>query len=151
MPNKKKNRKIAMPPIMEGYKPFGIPLREIESVNLLFEEFEAIRLADYENLTQEEAAEKMRISRPTFTRLYEKARKNIAKAFVEGKVILIHGGTYVTDDYWYRCYNCQEIMISMKPSKKCRTCDSNDITQINNQLENAAKGSFVAIKAKKHE
>lgn len=133
MPNHKKNRRIAMPPLMEGYKPYGIPLREIESVNLLFEEFEAIRLADYENLTQEEAAEKMRISRPTFTRLYEKARRNIAKAFVEGKVIFIHGGTYVTDDFWYRCYKCHETMISMKPAKNCRTCDSDDIIQLNNQ------------------
>ena len=59
---------------MEGYKPFGIPRRELDSVTLLFEEYEAIKLADYENLTQEEAALKMNISRPTFTRLYDKAR-----------------------------------------------------------------------------
>ena len=128
-----------MPPLMEGYKPFGIPLREIESVNLLFEEFEAIRLADYENLTQEEAAEKMKISRPTFTRLYEKARKNIAKAFVEGEAILIHGGAYITDDFWYRCYNCHETMISMKPTKNCRTCDSDDIIQLNNNPGSAGQ------------
>ena len=44
-----------MPPPMEGFKPFGVPMRELESVVLLFEEFEAIRLADYEKLTQEEA------------------------------------------------------------------------------------------------
>ena len=44
---------------MEGFKPFGIPMRELGSVDLLFEEFEALRLADYENLTQEEAAVKM--------------------------------------------------------------------------------------------
>jgi predicted DNA-binding protein (UPF0251 family) len=78
---------------MEGFKPFGIPMRELGSVVMLFEEFEAIRLADYENLTQEEAAEKMNISRPTFTRLYDKARKTIAKAFVEGKAIIIQGET----------------------------------------------------------
>ena len=77
MPNRKRYRRIAIPPTMEGYKPFGIPMRELESVILLFEEFEAIRLADYENLTQEEAAKKMNISRPTFTRLYDKARKSI--------------------------------------------------------------------------
>lgn len=131
MPNRKRNRRITMPPAMEGYKPFGIPMRELESVFLLFEEFEAIRLADYENLTQEEAAEKMDISRPTFTRLYNKARKTIAKAFVEGKAIIIKGGNFITDDYWYKCKNCNETMVTMKPVDHCRKCDSDDITQLN--------------------
>ena len=66
-----------MPPPMEGFKPFGIPMRELEPVVLLYEEYESIRLADYENLTQEEAAIKMGISRPTFIRLYEKAQRFI--------------------------------------------------------------------------
>jgi len=77
---------------MERYKPFGIPMREPEAVDLLYEEYKALRLADYENLTQEEAAKKMNISRATFTQLYDKARKSIAKAFVEGKAIIIQGG-----------------------------------------------------------
>lgn len=120
-----------MPPVMEGFKPFGIPMRELESVDLLFEEYEALRLMDYENLTQEEAAEKMNISRPTFTRLYDKARKSIAKAFVEGKAIIIQGGTYVADDYWYRCGNCYETMISVKPAKTCKNCESENIVSLN--------------------
>ena len=122
-----------MPPPMEGFKPFGIPMRNLDSVVLLYEEYEAIRLADYENLTQEEAAQKMNISRPTFTRLYDKARKSIAKAFVEGKAIIIKGGTYITDDYWYRCHSCHETMISMKPAKSCRKCESDDISQLNDK------------------
>lgn len=135
MPNRKRYRKITMPPPMEGFKPFGIPMRELEPVILLYEEFEAIRLADYEDLTQEQAAEKMNISRPTFTRLYEKARKTIAKAFVEGKAIIISGGNYVTDDYWYKCQSCNETMVSMKPARHCRTCDSEEIQQINKEPE----------------
>ncbi len=121
---------------MEGFKPFGIPMRELESVDLLYEEYEALRLADYENLTQEEAAKKMDISRPTFTRLYEKARKSIAKAFVEGKAIIIRGGTYVSEDYWYRCDNCHETIVTLKPAKNCRKCDSDNIIQLNKQPEN---------------
>jgi predicted DNA-binding protein (UPF0251 family) len=116
---------------MEGYKPFGIPMRELEAVDLLYEEYEALRLADYENLTQEEAAKKMNISRPTFTRLYDKARKSIAKAFVEGKAIIIRGGTYITDDYWYRCDDCHETMVTIKPAEQCRKCDSDSITRLN--------------------
>lgn len=123
-------------PPMEGYKPFGIPMRELESVTLLYEEFEAIRLTDYENLSQEEAAERMNVSRPTFTRIYDKARKCIAKAFIEGKAIIIQGGTYVTKDYWYKCGDCHETMNTLKPIKQCRKCDSDKITRLNNEYEN---------------
>jgi predicted DNA-binding protein (UPF0251 family) len=124
-----------MLPPMEGYKPFGIPMRDLQSVTLLYEEFEAIRLADYENLNQEEAAERMNISRPTFTRLYDKARKSIAKAFIEGKAILIQGGTYFTEDYWYKCQDCHETMTTLKPIKQCRNCDSEKITKIKTESD----------------
>jgi len=120
-----------MPPRMEGFKPFGIPMRQLESVVLLYEEFEAIRLADYENLTQEEAAKRMNISRPTFTRLYDKARKSVANAFVEGKAIIISGGTFTTEDYWYKCRNCNETMVTLKPEKHCKNCDSDDLQALN--------------------
>ena len=123
-----------MPPSMEGYKPFGIPMRELESVDLLFEEYEALRLADYEDLTQEEAAKQMNISRPTFTRLYDKARKNIARAFVEGKAIIIRGGTFITDKYWYKCGDCNKMSVSEKPLVNCTDCNSENITQVNNRI-----------------
>ncbi|MGC9342419.1 MAG: DUF134 domain-containing protein [Bacteroidales bacterium] len=136
MPNRKRRRKISAPPPMEGYKPVGVPMRELESVVLLYEEFEALRLADYENLTQEEAAKKMDISRPTFTRLYDKARKSIAKAFVEGKAIEVQGGTYYTEDYWYRCMSCNETMITLKPTEHCRSCDSDKLEWLNQNPQN---------------
>ncbi|MDP4271752.1 MAG: DUF134 domain-containing protein, partial [Bacteroidota bacterium] len=63
-------RKITAPPSMEGFKPFGIPMSTLEPVILLFEEYEAIRLCDYDGLTQDQAAERMTVSRPTFTRIY---------------------------------------------------------------------------------
>ncbi len=137
MPNKKRQRKVSIPPPMEGFRPFGVPTKELDPVVLLIEEYEAIRLTDYENLTQEEAAEKMNISRPTFTRLYDKARKNIAKAMVEGKAILIQGGSFVTDDYWYKCRDCNEVMIAMKPIERCRKCDSENISQLNSPEQDA--------------
>lgn len=120
-----------MPPPMDGYKPFGIPIRQLESVTLLFEEFEAIRLVDYEDLSQEEAAVKMDISRPTFTRLINQARKKVAKAFVESRAILMEGGNYVIEDFWYKCQKCNETMTTLKQAKQCRNCDSEDIVQLN--------------------
>jgi len=131
MPNRKRYRKIMMPPLMEGFKPFGIPVRKIEKVILLFEEYEAIRLCDYENLTQEEAAERMHISRPTFNRLYNHARYTIAKALIEGRMILIQGGTFMTDNYWFRCYNCNETMMTLKPIALCRKCNSENLCLLN--------------------
>jgi len=92
MPRPKRKRKIFSMPLAKGFKPFGTPFSDAEIVILLLEEYEAVKLADYMNLTQEEAAKKMNISRPTFTRIYEKARKTIAEAFVEGKIIAIKGG-----------------------------------------------------------
>jgi len=100
MPRPKRKRKIFSLPQAEGFKPFGEAINEAEAVELLFEEYEAIKLADYHNLTQEEAAKKMNVSRPTFTRIYEKARKTIALAFVEGKIIVIKGGDiHIDNDY----------------------------------------------------
>jgi predicted DNA-binding protein (UPF0251 family) len=118
---------------MEGFKPFGIPMRQLESITLLYEEYEAIRLADYEDLNQVDAAQKMNISRPTFTRLYDKARKKISKAFVEGKAIIIKGGTYETENYWYKCDDCKETISAMKPISHCRNCDSDHLTPMDNK------------------
>jgi predicted DNA-binding protein (UPF0251 family) len=121
---------IGKPPALEGYKPFGVPMRNLESVVLSVEEYEALRLADYEDLTHEEAARRMDISRPTFTRLYDKARKNIARAFAEGKAIIIRGGTFKSGNYWYRCNSCHETIVSAKPEENCDRCSSGDIVRI---------------------
>jgi predicted DNA-binding protein (UPF0251 family) len=130
-----------MPPPMEGYKPFGVPMRELESVVMSIEEYEALRLADYENLTHEEAAVRMKISRPTFTRLYDKARKNVAKAFVEGKAIIIRGGTFIAGEYWYRCNDCHETIVSTKPEENCDKCNSPNIAKISGKDDNAIDDS----------
>ena len=63
-----------------------------EPVVLLYEEYEALRLADYDALKHDEAAVKMKVSRPTFARIYENVRKKIAKAFVESRPIKFDAG-----------------------------------------------------------
>ena len=79
---------------MKGFKPYGMPMCKIDPVILKFEEYESIRLVNYDKLPQDQAAEQMNVSRPTFTRIYNKALKQIAKSFVEGKAIEIEGGNY---------------------------------------------------------
>lgn len=92
MSRPKQCRRIKFLPQMSGFKPFGIPRSVTEEVTLQYDEYEAIRLLDYEGLLQEEAAEQMNISRPTLTRIYAKARRTVAEAFVEGKSLVIEGG-----------------------------------------------------------
>jgi predicted DNA-binding protein (UPF0251 family) len=76
------------------FKPAGIPLRELEEVCLSVEELEAIRLKDIEDLEQEQCAEKMNISRTTFARILDTARKKMAEALINGKAIRIEGGHF---------------------------------------------------------
>ncbi|MBE0648219.1 MAG: DUF134 domain-containing protein [Bacteroidales bacterium] len=97
MSRPKCKRLIAQPPVMEGFRPFGIPSKGLRKVILLMEEFEAFRLVDHLGLTHAEAAIEMGISRPTLTRVYEKARQTIAEAFALGKAIIIEGGDYTME------------------------------------------------------
>ncbi len=71
------------------FKPCGIRRIELESVELLEDEMEALRLSDFEGLYQQECADKMGISRTTFSRIVEKAHKKIADALLNAKAIEI--------------------------------------------------------------
>lgn len=94
MPRPRLCRRVKFLPETTYFKPAGIPLRKLEEVVLTVDEFEAIRLKDLEGLEQEKAAERMRISQPTFFRLLDSARRKIADAIVKGKAIKIEGGSY---------------------------------------------------------
>jgi predicted DNA-binding protein (UPF0251 family)/predicted Fe-Mo cluster-binding NifX family protein len=65
-----------------------------EPVVMSLDEFETIRLLDREGLTQEQCAERMGVARTTVTAIYESARRKIAEALVDGKRLLIRGGSY---------------------------------------------------------
>ena len=85
-------RKIGGLPAIVLFKPAGVPARLLEHVILELDEVEALRLADGMGLYQEEAAERMNISRPTFSRIIERARKKVADALLHGKALRIEGG-----------------------------------------------------------
>ncbi len=65
------------------------PSRGLEPVFIEFAEVEAFRLVDMEGLSQEEAGEKMSISRGTIWRLVQSARKKAVQALSEGRTICI--------------------------------------------------------------
>jgi predicted DNA-binding protein (UPF0251 family) len=79
-------------PQVTYYKPRGVPLRMLQCVELTVDELEAIRLADAEHLYQEEAAQRMNVSRPTFGRILDAAHAKVADALVKGKALSIQGG-----------------------------------------------------------
>jgi predicted DNA-binding protein (UPF0251 family) len=75
-----------------AFKPRGVPMSDLEQVTLTLDGLEALRLADLEGLYQEEAAERMGVSRATFARVLATARKTVADALVQGKAVEISGG-----------------------------------------------------------
>lgn len=152
MGRKKLERRICAPPVMSGFRPFGIPFLETEPVVLYLEEYEALRLADYESLSQVEAATRMGISRPTFTRVYDSALKSVAKAFAEGRAILIEGGSITCTDNWYKCNSCQQVFATEGLVTSCNECESSDIRLISRARgapEEDANGCCICLKCGK--
>jgi predicted DNA-binding protein (UPF0251 family) len=66
----------------------------LEEVVLAVEELEALRLADLDGLYQDKAADQMGVSRATFGRIVEAARRKVSEALVLGKALRIEGGDY---------------------------------------------------------
>ncbi|MGD0090546.1 MAG: DUF134 domain-containing protein [Planctomycetota bacterium] len=101
-------RLVANAPGCTFFKPRGVPLCELEVVTLGLDELEALRLADLEGLYQEEAATKMKVSRPTFARIIETARRKAAEALVKGKALKLEGGNVILHgSRRFRCAACQ--------------------------------------------
>jgi len=94
MPRRMRRRRVLSEPDVVFFKPQGIPMRELEEVVLTIDEYEALRLCDFDELNQEQSAKKMKVSQPTFNRLIISARKKTAEALVKGKAIKIEGGNY---------------------------------------------------------
>jgi predicted DNA-binding protein (UPF0251 family) len=85
-------RHIGFTPNVGLFKPAGVPACAQEQVTLTLDEVEALRLADLDGLYQEQAAEQMKISRPTFSRIVENARRKVADALIHGKALRLEGG-----------------------------------------------------------
>lgn len=124
---------VQVPPKIKGFIPLGYYARESEPVEIHIEEYEVIRLLDYENLSQNEAAKYMKISRPTLTRIYDRARKKVAMALTEVHPISIEGGQAIYEGEWYKCDQCESNFNN--PGKRkmefCPLCGNTSIININ--------------------
>lgn len=129
-------RKISNPPVISGFKPYGAKDNHIKAdVFLQLEEYEAIRLCDYEMLNHHQASVIMNVSRPTLTRIYSKARQKLAEALILGKQIIIEGGKIYFDSEWYSCKMCGSYFNNPEKQKEiteCPLCMSNNISTCDN-------------------
>lgn len=124
-------RKICHPPLYNYFAPGLHPAVHQEEIVLTLDELEAVRLADHEGMYQDDAAQMMGISRQTFGRIIENARKKIAGAIVTGKAIRVDGGEVdIAGSGMYHCYDCHFSWKISGKRKKCPKCGGNNVFRI---------------------
>lgn len=139
-PRARKIRRVLNPPIIKGFKPYGNEIGTDHSgghIALQLEEYEALRLCDYEMYTHHEAAVIMGVSRPTLTRIYASVRQKIARAFAEGLSISIEGGKVYFDSDWYECHHCKSTFNNPNMEEKiahCPLCGSEQVSEYEMEL-----------------
>jgi predicted DNA-binding protein (UPF0251 family) len=132
MPRPEKERKVHEPPVFSRFKPMGIQGQYLQQTILTLDEYEAFRLSDNNGLSHAEGAEEMEISRSTFTRLIEKARKKIADLIINGKMMIIEGGNIHFRTNIIRCHSCGHmfnITIGIDINE-CPSCHSKDLLNL---------------------
>ena len=127
-----KKRTVSHSPGVSYFKPRGIPMMELAESVLTIDECEAIRLADYEGLSHEDAGEQMGVSRATFGRIIERARNVVADALINGKAIRIEGGSYqfVERERRFGCGICRHQWVEPCGTGRPQECPSCGETQI---------------------
>lgn len=139
VPRRKQPRKIVEPPRFMGFEPNGFHGKKpVEEVDLLYEEYEAIKLADYDGMSHQQACVLMGISRPTFARIYESARQKIAKALVEVRSIRSVYGNVCMENNWFKCSRCHNrfTLTGRQSAAECPICKSTNIETLHSNNQN---------------
>jgi predicted DNA-binding protein (UPF0251 family) len=113
-------------------------MNEGPPVVLNYEEYESIRLSDFELLGQVDASKVMDVSRPTFARIYESARRKVAQALVSGSPIIFEGGKVYFNSDWYVCKSCGCLFDHPQKDQEvtcCALCGSSEIEQFQGKRE----------------
>lgn len=104
-----KDRIVGFNPDVSYFKPRGIPMVDLSEVRLTIDECEALRLSDLLDLSHEEGGRQMGVSRATFGRILQKARRTVAEALINGKAINIEGGNFklMSKERVFECASCR--------------------------------------------
>ncbi len=130
-----KDRIVAFNPDVSYFKPRGIPMLDLEETRLTVDECEALRLSDLLDLSHEDGGKQMGVSRATFGRILQNARRTVADALVNGKAISIEGGNFkmTTKERVFECDRCtkrwSEAQGTGRP-QKCPSCGSKKLFRI---------------------
>lgn len=134
MPRPKHCRFVGFWPGAMIFKPIGLPTDNCGEVVLHIDEWEALRLADYEGLYQEEAAARMGVSRQTFGRILQAARRTVAEALVKGLALRIEGGpVQMVETRIFRCADCGhrwEVPFGGGRPPGCPACQSQNFHRV---------------------
>lgn len=132
MPRPEKQRMVHSPPLFNSFKPTGVVRTKLVPIMLSLDEYEAIRLADYQGMDHAEAAEMMEISRSTFTRLVEKARTKVSKFLVEGAELTVGGGNIHFRGNIIKCMDCEHMFNTGFDNvlTECPSCGSTRLIDI---------------------
>lgn len=132
MPRPKHNRIVHEPPIYTEFKPVGSKGQTLEVIDLSLDEFEALRLADQKSMSHSEASEEMEISRSTFTRLIEGARKKLVDFIIHGKLLSINGGNIHFRNNIIICQNCGHMFKTnfIQTITECPVCKSDNLLNL---------------------
>lgn len=126
MPRPKCCRQVGAIPDKTCFQPKGTASSACpEEVLLNLDEYESLRLADLEGLYQEEAASRMQVSRQTFGRIVETARRKVADVLVNGKTLRIVGGPVsIKAGETTHCPRCHQAMglLNVKEGARCPHC-----------------------------
>jgi predicted DNA-binding protein (UPF0251 family) len=106
-------------------------MTDLEQVDVSLDELEALRLADQQGLYHEQAAGQMMVSRQTFGRILESARRKVADALLSGKVLRVdQGAVDAPRTQRFECSGCRHSWRARygkpRPSH-CPSCRSEDI------------------------
>ena len=117
-----KKRRVCKPPKFNCFTP--VSNKGAKDICVLeVDEYECIRLIDYEGQTQEECARQMNLVRTSVTAIYARARQKIADCLVNGKELWIEGGNYEV------CEGNLPTCTHKKSAEKCRLCEKEKTLQ----------------------
>ena len=152
MPRPHKCRKVSSRPVSSYFKPRGVPLTVLEEVILSRDEFEAIRLADFKDMYQEEAAKQMNVSRQTFGNIVRGAHKKIADTLLNAKALKIEGGKIEMMERSFTCMDCKNVWslpYGLTRPNECPTCKGSNVHRSPKDKERKRQG-LINGKCRRH-
>ena len=144
MPRPKHCRRVCLSPDCTYFKPAGVPTSTLEEVVVAVDELEAMRLVDVEGLYYEQAAEQMGVSRRTFGRIIDSARRKVAQALIQGMALRIEGGVIeMAEQRTFRCGDCEhewQLPFGTGRPSECPQCQSKNFRRAEEGRDGRGRG-----------